>query len=57
MPFSEEQVTAWAREAYERGVASFEVRREDCALLVIDMQDEFVRPGWTPEVMAGWLAR
>jgi hypothetical protein len=42
MPFSEEQVQAWARQAYEGGIASFEVRRERCALLVIDMQDEFV---------------
>ena len=48
MAFSEEQVRAWARDAYERGEASFEVRRERCALLVIDMQDEFVKPGWTP---------
>jgi nicotinamidase-related amidase len=48
MPFSEEQVHAWARQAYEQGIASFEVRRARCALLVIDMQDEFVRPGWTP---------
>ena len=46
--YTEEQVLALARRAYEQGAASFEVRGEDCALLVIDMQDEFVKPGWTP---------
>jgi nicotinamidase-related amidase len=48
MVFSEEQVRAWTRAAYEQGEASFEVRRDRCALLVIDMQHEVVRPGWTP---------
>ncbi|GAA3150138.1 cysteine hydrolase [Nonomuraea salmonea] len=46
--YTEEWVGARAREAYERGRASFEVRPERSALLVIDMQDEFVRPGWSP---------
>lgn len=46
--FTEEEVLALARRAYEDGEASFDVVRERCALLVIDMQDEFVRPGWTP---------
>lgn len=46
--YSEAFVLAQAREAYERGVASFDIVAERTALLVIDMQDEFVRPGWTP---------
>ena len=33
---------------YRTGQASFEVVVDCCALLVIDMQDEFVKPGWTP---------
>lgn len=47
--FTERQIVDWAKEAYESGRASFEIRREKCALLVIDMQDEFVRPNWTPD--------
>jgi nicotinamidase-related amidase len=46
--YSEAFVLAQAREAYERGVARFDIVAERSALLVIDMQDEFVRPGWTP---------
>ncbi|WP_435241674.1 cysteine hydrolase family protein [Streptomyces cucumeris] len=48
MTYTEEWVTARAHDAYERGRASFDVRPERAALLVIDMQDEFVRPGWSP---------
>ncbi|MFI0897941.1 cysteine hydrolase family protein [Streptomyces sp. NPDC020983] len=48
MTYTEEWVTARAREAYEHGRASFDVRPERTALLVVDMQDEFVRPGWSP---------
>jgi nicotinamidase-related amidase len=46
--YSEESVLELARLAYERGVADFALDVDACALLVIDMQDEFVRPGWTP---------
>src|SRR5690606_10955244 len=46
--YSEAFVLAQAREAYERGVARFDIVPERTALLVIDMQHEFVRPGWTP---------
>jgi len=46
--YSEDFVLALAREAYERGMASFDILADRTALLVIDMQDEFVRPGWTP---------
>ncbi len=42
-----------AKRAYEEGSASFELVAVNCALLVIDMQDEFVRPQrspfWVPE--------
>jgi len=48
MIYTEEWVTARAKEAYEHGRATFEVRAERSALLVIDMQDEFVRPEWSP---------
>lgn len=47
--FTERQILDWAKESYEHGRASFEVVPEKCALLVIDMQDEFVRPNWTPD--------
>jgi nicotinamidase-related amidase len=48
MSYTEEWVIARARTAYAYGRASFPVQRERAALLVIDMQDEFVRPGWSP---------
>jgi nicotinamidase-related amidase len=47
MAFTEDVILRAAREAYERGEASFIPKLSRCALLVIDMQDEFVRPGWT----------
>jgi len=46
--FDEARVLGLARKAYREGVAAFEVRADRSALLVIDMQDEFVRPEWTP---------
>jgi nicotinamidase-related amidase len=46
--FTEGRVLALAKKAYEEGNASFQILSENCALLVIDMQDEFVRPNWTP---------
>ncbi|MFX1282557.1 MAG: cysteine hydrolase family protein [Promethearchaeota archaeon] len=46
--FTEEQIIALARKAYEEGDAGFEIVEEKCALLVIDMEDEFVKPHWTP---------
>ncbi len=46
--YTQEQVLALAKRAYAKGVAGFEILPEKCALLVIDMQDEFVKPGWTP---------
>jgi nicotinamidase-related amidase len=46
--FTEEEVLGFARSAYQAGTAAFGVETADCALLVIDMQDEFVKPNWTP---------
>jgi nicotinamidase-related amidase len=46
--YSEEEVLELARQAYDHGQASFPIVPDRSALLVIDMQDEFVRPGWTP---------
>ena len=46
--FTEQQILELARRAYEEGDASFDIVPENCALLVIDMQDEFVKPHWTP---------
>lgn len=51
--YSEDEVLAIARQAYRHGRASFEIVPERCALLVIDMQDEFVKPGWTPYWVPG----
>ena len=46
--YTEEDVTRLAQEAYDQGAASFDLVRRCAALLVIDMQDEFVKPGWAP---------
>ena len=46
--YSEEEVRTLAQKAYEEGQAKFEIDPRKCALLVIDMQKEFVQPGWTP---------
>ena len=45
---SEEQVLNLAKEGYEKGDVKFKINSEKCALLVIDMQDEFVKPNFTP---------
>ena len=46
--FTEGKVLAIARHAYEHGLAAFDIVPKRCTLLVIDMQDEFVKPEWTP---------
>lgn len=46
MPFTEERIVKAARDAYEHTDADFEIISGNCALLVIDMQEEYVRPGW-----------
>jgi nicotinamidase-related amidase len=45
--FSEREVLSLAKGAYSEN-PSFSVDPEKTALLVIDMQDEFVKPHWTP---------
>ena len=47
--FSEQDVLNLARKAYNEGNAQFEIAHDKCALLVIDMQDEFVKPHWSPD--------
>jgi nicotinamidase-related amidase len=47
--FSEQDVLNLAKKAYNEGDAGFEIKSNECALLVIDMQDEFVRPHWSPD--------
>jgi len=47
--FTEQDVLHLARKAYNEGNANFEVITKKCALLVIDMQDEFVKPHWSPD--------
>ena len=46
--FTEQQVLDLAKKAYESGNAKFDIAPKKCALLVIDMQNEFVKPHWTP---------
>lgn len=47
--FTEADVLNLSRKAYQEGNAAFEIVSEKCALLVIDMQDEFVKPHWAPD--------
>ena len=47
--FTEQDVLNLARKAYNEGNAQFEIVPDKCALLVIDMQDEFVKPHWSPD--------
>jgi nicotinamidase-related amidase len=46
MDYSEELLLQAAKDAYSNGDVQFEIVPEKCALLVIDMQDEFVKPNW-----------
>ena len=45
--FTEQEVLRLALAAYQSN-PTFQIKDKKAALLVIDMQDEFVRPGWTP---------
>jgi nicotinamidase-related amidase len=45
--YTEEQLLDLVRKAYREGDARFDIVPDKCALIVIDMQDEFVKPGWT----------
>ncbi len=47
--FTEQFVLDLARKAYNEGDVKFEIVIGKCALLVIDMQEEFVKPYWTPD--------
>lgn len=47
--FTETDVLHLARKAYTEGHAHFEIVPKNCVLLVIDMQDEFVKPHWSPD--------
>jgi nicotinamidase-related amidase len=46
--YSEEEVLAWAKAAYDEDSADFPIVTNKCALIVIDMQDEFVKPHYSP---------
>lgn len=46
--FTEDQLLILARKAYNEGKADFDILPLKCALLVIDMQEEFVKPHWSP---------
>lgn len=49
MKYTEEIVLRTAKSAYENGDVQFDINPNKCALLVIDMQDEFVKPNWSPD--------
>ncbi|VVB62271.1 putative isochorismatase family protein [uncultured archaeon] len=46
--YSEKYVLELAKKSYEEGDVKFDIKAEKCALLIIDMQDEFVKPNWSP---------
>jgi len=46
--FTEKKVLSLAKETYEKGDVKFDIIPDKCALIVIDMQNEFVKPHWTP---------
>jgi nicotinamidase-related amidase len=46
--FTELEILENAKKAYTTGDAIFHIEKEKCVLLVIDMQDEFVKPAWAP---------
>jgi nicotinamidase-related amidase len=45
---SEKQIYNLAEKTYKEGEVKFDFFPNKCVLLVIDMQDEFVKPHWTP---------
>lgn len=47
MNYTEDILKKAAKDAYLNGDVKFEIVAKNCALIVIDMQDEFVKPGWT----------
>jgi nicotinamidase-related amidase len=47
MKYTDEIILQAAIDAYTNGDVRFDINPEKCALIVIDMQDEFVKPEWT----------
>jgi nicotinamidase-related amidase len=47
MKYTEQILKNAANEAYNKGDAKFDIKTEKCALIVIDLQNEFVKPEWT----------
>lgn len=47
--FTEQDILNLVRKVANEGNAKFKIVTEKCALLVIDMQDEFVKPHWSPD--------
>lgn len=47
--FTNQQVLQLAKNAYKNGELDYTINPTKCALLVIDMQNEFVKPHWTPD--------
>jgi len=47
MKYTEKLLFDAALDAYNNGDVEFDIKAGKCALLVIDMQDEFVKPKWT----------
>lgn len=47
MKYEEDCIIKIAQDKYENGEADFDIDSDHCALLVIDMQEEFVKPHWT----------
>jgi nicotinamidase-related amidase len=47
MRYTEEIVLKAADDAYKMGDVKFDIKPDNCSLIVIDMQDEFVKPEWT----------
>lgn len=46
--FTEQYISAKAKEDYEVGVADFKIDARKSVLLVVDYLDEFVKPNWSP---------
>jgi len=46
--YNEKYVLDIAKKTYEKGDVKFDIIPDKCALIVIDMQNEFVKPKWTP---------
>ena len=45
---NEKELLGYIKKSYETGMVEFEIQAKKSVLLVIDMQNEFVKPHWTP---------